>query len=146
MITRTLLPACLLACLGGAHAQAFEQNLSQRYDGQWSVVLACPDVKGDRGLVKGYEYAFVATVAGGKLIAHYGRAGSPASVEFAGSVLVDGRLEIAATGITGRSDYAIGGVAQGTHYTYNLAGKLGQSSGQAIRSQGRSCTATFTRQ
>ena len=115
------------------------------FDGRWSVVLVCPDTTDKSGLVKGYEYTFAVSIHQGAVQGEYGAPGHPASVSYAGQVSDDGTLEITATGNTGRSEYAVGKVAQGTRYGYTMQGKLVGSSGQATRREVRPCTATFAR-
>jgi hypothetical protein len=115
------------------------------YDGRWSVLLVCPDTTDKSGLVKGYEYSFTVSIREGALQGEYGAPGHPASVVYTGQVGNDGTLEIKATGNTGRSEYSVGKVAQGTQYGYTMRGKLEQSRGQATRRELRPCTATFSR-
>ena len=115
------------------------------FDGRWSVALVCPDTTDKTGPVKGYEYDFPMTVEAGSIQGEYRTPGHPASVVYTGTVSDDGTLEIAATGNTGRSEYAVGKVAQGTAYRYTLQGKLAGRSGQATRRETRACTATFTK-
>ena len=76
----------------------------------------------------------------------YGAPGHPASVAYSGQVGDDGKLEIKATGNTGRSDLSVGKVAQGTHYGYTMQGKLEGSRGQATRRELRPCTADLSKQ
>ncbi len=118
---------------------------STSFDGRWSVVLVCPDTTDKSGLVKGYEYDFVVSIREGMVQGEYGAPGHPASVLYAGQVGDDGTLEIRATGNTGRSEYSVGKVPQGTRYAYTLQGRLVGSSGQATRNELRPCTATFAR-
>ncbi len=113
------------------------------YDGQWSVDLVCPDTQDKNGLVKGYEYKFAVTIAGGKLQGQYGAKGAPASIVYSGSVANDGTLEIKAVGNTGQSDYSVGKVTRGTDYSYTMAGKLEHERGQAVRRELRPFTAEF---
>jgi hypothetical protein len=115
------------------------------FDGRWSVVLVCPDTTDKSGLVKGYEYTFAISIREGAVQGEYGAPGHPASVFYAGQVSDDGTLEIKATGNTGRSEYSVGKVAQGTRYGYTMQGKLVGSGGQATRKELRPCTATFAR-
>lgn len=115
------------------------------FDGRWSVVLVCPDTTDKSGLVKGYEYTFAVSIREGAVQGEYGAPGHPASVVYTGRVSVDGTLEITATGNTGRSEYSVGKVTQGTRYSYTMQGKLVDSSGQATRRELRPCTATFAR-
>lgn len=119
---------------------------SSRYDGQWSVVLVCADTQDKSGLVKGYEYKFAVTILDGKLQGQYGAKGAPASIAYSGTVATDGTLEVKAVGNTGRSDYSVGKVAQGTDYSYTMTGKMAFDKGQAVRRELRPCTASFTKQ
>ena len=98
------------------------------FDGRWSVLLVCPDTKDKSGLVKGTSTT-----------------SPPRYVTGPCQVSNDGVLEIQATGNTGRSDYSVGKVAQGTQYNYTLQGRLEQSRGQATRRKLRPCTATFSK-
>lgn len=115
------------------------------FDGRWSVVLVCPDTTDKSGLAKGYEYSFALSIREGAVQGEYGAPGHPASVFYAGRVSDDGTLEITATGNTGRSEYSVGKVAQGTRYRYTMQGKLVGSGGQATRRELRPCIATFAR-
>jgi hypothetical protein len=115
------------------------------YDGQWSVNFVCTDTQDRNGLVKGYEYKFSVTIAGGKLQGQYGTKGAPASIAYSGSVENDGTLEVKAVGNTGRSDYSVGKLAQGTDYSYTMAGRLDREVGQAVRREVRPCTAVFAK-
>ena len=115
------------------------------FDGRWSVALVCLDTTDKSGLVKGYEYNFAVTIREGAIEGAYGAPGHPASVFYAGQVSDDGTLEITATGNTGKSEYAVGKVAQGTRYGYTMQGRLVGSGGQATRRELRPCTATFAR-
>ena len=134
----------LLCTVASTHASSTEAA-NRAYDGEWSVVLVCPDTQ-DRGtLVKGYEFNFAITIADGKLQGQYNAKGAPASVVYTGEVQADGTLEIRATGNTRLSDRTVGKVAQGTPYSYTMNGKLEQTRGQATRRELRPCTATFGR-
>ena len=146
MIARILFLSCSLPLCICAAAQDLESKLSKLHDGRWSVFLACPDTKDKSGLVKGYEYTFQAVIDGGRFHGQFGATGKPDSVIYVGTVLEDGTLKIDATGNTGKSDFAVGKVAQGTAYSYKLLGRLSESSGHALRTEVRRCTATLTRQ
>lgn len=134
----------LLACAAGVlswPAGAAEHP----YDGRWAVLLVCTDTQDRSGLVKGYEYSFSVVVKDGALLGEYGAPGHPASVTYTGQVEDDGTLEIKATGNTGRSDFSVGKVAQGTQYNYTMGGKLEGSRGLATRRELRPCTAKFSK-
>ena len=120
-------------------------NAAAPFDGRWSVALTCPDTTDKSGPVKGYEYIFAVSIREGVVKGEYGVPGHPASVFYAGKVSDDGSLEITATGNTGRSEYSVGKVAQGTRYSYTMQGKLAGSSGEATRKEVRPCTAVFAR-
>ena len=109
------------------------------------MLLVCPDTQDRTGLVKGYRYTFSVSIKDGALQGDYGAPGHPASVAHAGQVGDDGTLEIKATGNTGRSDFSVGKVAQGTHCNYTMLGRLEGSRGEATRRELRPCTATVSR-
>ena len=137
---------CLLVCFG-ANCQPAAPQGSGAYDGRWSVVLVCADTKDRNGdLVKGYDYKFMATISDGVLQGQYGTPGAPASITYTGQVEADGTLEIRAQGNTGKSEFAVGKLAQGTRYGYTLHGKLDKTSGEAVRREVRPCTATLRKQ
>ena len=129
-------------CASGSSAQG---GTAGPFDGRWSAVLTCADTTDRNGLVKGYQYTFGVSIQDGVVKGEYGAPGSPASLSIVGQVAADGTLEIAANGQTGRSEYSIGKLAQGTHYSYTMRGRLSGSSGQATRREVRPCTAVLTR-
>jgi len=141
---RTLVPAMLLGLVPAA-GTAQESRPTNPYDGRWSVILVCEDVKEDGALTKGYEFRFYADVADGRLKGQYGSPGSPSSVTLVGTVAPDGTLEIRADGNTGKSDHTVGRVPQGTHYRYTMEGRLSGTQGSARRRELRPCTATFAK-
>ena len=148
LIGLQLVLACRLLAPGGVNAQAAEptSRFSAGHDGRWQVVLACPGTMDKSGLVKGYEYSFLADIEKGVLRGQFGTVGKVGSVTWSGTVLEDGTLKISAAGHTGSPAFAAGKVASGTSYTYSLTGRLGPSTGQAFREQARPCTAALTRQ
>ncbi len=135
----------LLLCSVGSTRAVPTEAVSGPYDGEWSVVLVCPDTQDKSGLVKGYAFTFAVTITDGKVQGQYGAKGAPASVVYTGEVRADGSLEIRATGNTRLSDRTVGKVGQGTPYSYSMTGMLEQSQGQATRRELRPCTATFAR-
>jgi hypothetical protein len=139
-----LLATALLFAAGQLPAQ--QRVPPDGHEGRWSVVLACDDVKDKNGLVKGYEFSFHADIKDGRLKGQYGSVGAPNSITYEGTVQPDGTLEIEATGITGKSEFSVGKVAQGTPYKYTMNGSLGLNSGRAVRRESRPCIATFSRQ
>ncbi len=134
-----------LACCASLLAPVAAVAEDHPFDGRWSVFLACADTTDRNGPVKGYEYRFEVSIAEGVLQGAYGAPGHPASVTYAGRVEDDGKLEITATGNTGRPEYAVGKIPRGSSYGYTLQGRLGPSSGQATRREVRPCVATFTK-
>ena len=137
-----------MLCLGTWSAALLAPAASAEtrpFDGRWSVSLVCPDTTDRSGLVKGYEYDFDVVIRDGVVQGQYGAPGHPASVSYVGQVGDDGTLEMSATGNTGRSEYSVGKVTQGSRYNYTLQGKLVGSGGQATRREVRPCSATFTK-
>jgi hypothetical protein len=135
----------LIAIFTVASPVGAQDDLSTLHDGRWSVSLVCPDTRDRSGLVRGYRYDFDVVIDGGILKGQYGSPGAPASVSYTGKVHRDGSLEVLAQGNTGKRDYAVGRVDEGTAYAYTLHGKLGDTSGEASRREVRACTATFNR-
>jgi len=101
-------PLRALAVLALVPCSSFGQDtaLTTRHDGRWSVVLTCEGTKDTSGLVKGYEYRFDATLAGGVLRGQYGTVGAPASATFTGKVREGGALTIEVVGKSGDSAHA----------------------------------------
>ena len=140
------MPAAVLLLCSSPYCPAADIDATGKsYDGQWSVDLVCSDTQDKKGLVKGYEYKFTITITDGKVQGQYGSKGAPASVVYSGSVADDGALELKAVGNTGRSDYSVGKVAQGTDYSYTMTGKLDRQTGRAERRELRPCTAVIGR-
>ena len=144
-MTRNWKPAIAVAACLAASLPADAAGAESPFDGQWSVLLVCPNTTDRNGLVKGYEYTFPVAIHGGAIQGQHGAPGHPASVVYTGQVSDDGTLEINAVGNTGSSGYSVGKVARGTQYGYTMKGRLVASSGQAIRRELRPCTATFTK-
>jgi len=137
--------ALLVALLTPALAHAQDAKASTPYDGRWSITLVCDDVKEDGRVVKGYEYRFFVDVSNGRLDGQYKAPGTPGSLTMTGTVAPDGGLQITADGVTRLSEYTVGRVAQGTHYTYTMEGRLSGAGGNARRRELRPCAATFAR-
>ncbi len=121
-------------------------NLSNPFDGRWSVKLVCDDTRDKTGLVKGYTWKFDVKVENGKLEGQYGQVGSPSSGTFVGQVQRDGTADIDAHGYTGKADYSIGRVTKGTPFSFPMTGKFSGSAGHATRTKLRPCEATFEKQ
>jgi len=137
--------AVLLALLAPSLAHAQDARGPTPYDGRWSITLVCEDVKEDGRIVKGYEYRFFIDVGNGRLEGQYKAPGSPGSLTLTGTVAADGGLQVNADGHTRHSEYTVGRVAQGTHYTYTMEGRLSGNAGNARRRELRPCAATFAR-
>jgi hypothetical protein len=139
------LMSSLLLSLCSTASLAQGSTTAAQFDGRWSVVLTCRDTTDKKGPVKGYEYIFAVSIRDGLVKGEYGAPGHPASVFYSGKVSDDGSLEITATGNTGRSEYSVGKVAQGTPYSYTMQGRLSGATGEATRKEVRPCTAVFAR-
>jgi len=137
--------AGLLALAAPAAALAQDARTPASYDGRWSVTLVCDDLKEEGRVVKGYEYRFFVDVRNGHLEGQYKAPGSPGSLTMTGTVVPDGGLQITADGITRHSEYTVGRVAQGTHYTYTMEGRLSGTAGSARRRELRPCAASFAK-
>ncbi len=143
---RRLLRVAAVMALVAAGAARGDDPSPTAFDGRWWVALSCADLQTDKGLVKGYDFGFPATIHDGRLDAQYGTAGSPSSVHLDGRIHDDGAIEIRADGMTGASDYTVGRVVRGTRYGYSMTGRLDERRGEAVRRETRPCTAVLTRQ
>lgn len=123
-----------------------DAEISNPFDGRWSVKLVCDDTKDKTGLVKGYTWKFDVIVDNGKLEGQYGLAGSPSSGTFVGQVQRDGTANIEAHGYTGKADYTVGRVARGTPFSFPMKGNFSGSTGHATRTKLRPCEASFEKQ
>jgi hypothetical protein len=116
------------------------------FDGNWSVVVFCPDDPGPNGALH-YTYTFPATVAGGVLHGEHGSQGAPGWLLIEGAIQPDGSAQLNAKGLTGQPPENYRHVQGGTPYAYPISAHFDNGKGSGNRTDGRrACTATFTKQ
>lgn len=123
---------------GAARAQG-----TNRFDGTWSVVIACAAA---RDGAAGYTLRFPASVKGGILHGEYGVHGQAGSLSLDGQVQPDGTAMLSASGMTGDPTYTIGRLDAATPYFYHLRARFEGNQGTATRIEARRCDATFSKQ
>ena len=128
---------CILAWAGAA----FAASPTQRFDGEWSAVLSCPNSSG----ALGYSFELLAVVREGVLHAEKGRRGEPGWLQIDGRVDPDGRGNLYADGLVGASEVAVGHRPAGSPYGYHLAVEFKDTTGTGNRVEGRPCTIAFGR-
>ena len=120
---------------------AFGQTSS--FDGKWSVTQDC---QGAPGGARGFKWQYDATVKDGNLIGQYGTKGQPSSLTLAGKIQPDGVAALAATGLSGHSDYTAGFEQTGSRFSYPVSARFEAKRGTGLRTQGRTCNFTFVKQ
>jgi TolB-like protein len=137
----------LLGLLPGAGPQrpaATPAAPAARFDGLWDATVDCPD-HNQGTAAKGYVLKFQVTVAGGALTGSRGVEGTPGHLRLQGTVNPDGSAELFASGLTTSPDYSLGRQHEGTRYAYRATGQFEGASGQALRTEGRTCQLRFVR-
>ena len=81
-----------------AYADMVFAQDAARFDGNWNVVLACPDSPDG---ARAFTFRFGATVSGGKLHAQFGQLGASPSLTLDGPIQRSGDAILQAKGITG---------------------------------------------
>ena len=129
--------ASMLAGEGAAQAQD-----ATRFDGNWSVVLTCPDASDG---ARGFTFNFGATVSGGKLHAQFGNLGMTPSLTLDGPIQPDGNAVFDAQGLSGATGYNVGGAERGTPYRRPVTARFENSRGTGEWYAKRVCKFAFTR-
>lgn len=124
-----------------AGGQAVSQT-TQRFDGNWAVVLTCPAAE-DGAL--GYTYRFPAQVRGGQLRGQNGTEGSMGYLVLQGPIQADGTALLTANGVTGNPDYSVRRVRQLSPYSYQVRARFDANRGTGTRIEIRACTLEFTK-
>jgi hypothetical protein len=113
------------------------------FDGKWNVTQEC---QGAPGGARGFTWRYDAIVKDGNLIGQYGTKGQPSSLTLTGKIQPDGVATLAATGLSGHSDYTAGFEQTGSRFSYPVSARFEAKRGTGLRSQGRTCTFTFVKQ
>jgi hypothetical protein len=120
-----------------AHAQD-----ARRFDGVWSVVLACP--KSPEGALPTFRFA--AMVTNGTLHGVNGVAGRPGWMTLDGQIRPDGAAALDADGLTGNAAYNVNQAQRGVPYHHAMAAHFDATRGAGQWTTTRVCDFTFTRQ
>jgi len=113
-----------------------------RFDGNWTVVVFCPESAG----APASAYRFTADVKDGVLHGERGTAGSRGWLTLDGTIQPDGVATLSASGITNDTDELRGLIAAETSYAYHVLARFEGSHGLGNRVEDRVCSLHFTRQ
>jgi hypothetical protein len=136
-IIATLGLCALLLGVSAARADAPQA----RFDGVWTTVVSCAPSAG----ALPYSYTFSSIVKESALHGERGIKGAPGWLHLDGRILADGSAGIAARGLVGKEQAAIGERPPGTPYSYRIEAKFSDDSGTGHRVKGRACTVSFSR-
>ena len=127
-----------VSSVGGAALSA-----TSRFDGRWSVTLAC---QGTTDNALPYTFRFSAEVKNGALHGEHGVSGQPGWLVMDGDIDSGGDVALLADGLTGGPEYNLGHVSQGQAYTYRIKAHFDAAHGTGTRTSGaRVCTLDFVR-
>ena len=125
-----------------APAPASEVAGGARYDGAWSVAVACaPTSEG----ASAYKFEFDAQVKDNFLHGERLVAGKPGWLRLQGPIQLDGSATLDAQGVTDDPKYANKNVAQGTPYSYHVAAHFDSNRGTGRRLELRACDLRFAK-
>ena len=110
------------------------------FDGAWAVTLVCPQAADG---AFGYTYRFGAIVTDGVLHGENGVRGMPSWLALDGRIQPDGTALLAAEGLTGTPNYAVGRVPKLTSYHYRATARFSSTRGTGTRTEVRPCTLDF---
>ena len=111
------------------------------FDGVWDTALSCSASAG----ALPYSHTFSSLVKDGILHGERAIKGAPGWLRLDGHVLPDGSAAIAARGLVGKEQAAIGERPPGTPYSYRIEARFSADSGTGHRLKGRACTVSFSR-
>jgi len=128
-------------------AQAVATEQSSKFDGKWSVTLACPaHIEQDQSLnAVGYTHRFSGQITNGQLRAMHGIEGKPDWHLLTGAIAEDGSVRLLLEGIVGPQG-GINRAPVGRYYRYPVQAQFEPSSGSGERLTGRICHFTFSRE
>jgi hypothetical protein len=126
-------------------AQRMLEAAAGSFDGTWNVVLDCPTDPSPGGALH-YTYQFPAQVSGGVFRGEHGAPGAPGWLLFEGTIQPDGSAVLVAKGLTGQPPYTLRQLSGGTPYGYRMTAHFQGGRGNGTRTDGRTCTAAFTKQ
>jgi hypothetical protein len=129
------------SAIAGKTAPAAPRDPS-RFDGTWNVSIDCP--RHTDGTAA-FTIELVALVKDGLLRGERGTEGVPNWFRLQGVIEPDGSAKLDAKGLTGDPKYSVGGVRQGSPYTWATVARFEGSRGTGRRTQLRVCDLTFAK-
>ena len=148
-------PNCTFANLAKAKVEGLKQktalappaagNTGARgktpFDGNWEVTVTCADV----GKTRGYSRVLSATVTDGFLRADDRDTGKKNWLAIDGAIPASGKTTLSARGLTGSSDFTVGGSAAGSPYSYTIDAQFDRSRGSGKRNEVRPSKLDFVK-
>jgi hypothetical protein len=127
-----------------AVAQPSEGPGADRFDGDWTVTMVCPN-NTEKSAARGYKRQFPARVKDGVLRGEIGSADSAGWLRLDGRIGVDGNAMLDAHGRTGDPDYAVNQPPSSSPYAYHVEARFEGSRGSGRRLEQRVCNFAFER-
>jgi hypothetical protein len=126
----------------GKHAEKAVQSNSRRFDGAWSVSIACTPRQG----VTGYVIHIDAEVKDGVLHGQHGTDGVAPCLTLEGKINPDGSAMLSAKGLTGDPQITLNNLKKGTPYSYHIESGFSDYRGTGNRIEQRVCNVVFIKQ
>ncbi len=127
-----------------AFAQPSQGPAVDRFDGDWSVTMTCPN-NTERTAARGYRRQFPARVKDGVLHGEIGSAESAGWLRIDGRIGADGNALLDAHGRTGDPDYAVNQPPSSSPYAFHVEARFEGARGSGRRLEQRACSFTFER-
>ena len=112
-----------------------------RFDGAWTVTVACPEAAG----AMGFSYQITGAVHQSLFHAERMHAGEPGWLVIDGPIAADGQAKLYAKGQVGAAQFAVGQRPKGTEYGYHVDARFEGDRGSGRRVEGRRCDLDFVR-
>lgn len=135
-------PTLLMLAAHSPATQIVTAAADWRFDGNWYVVVFCPETTGAHA----YAYRMMAAVKDGVLHGERGEPGTGGWMTIDGAIQPDGSARLSASGITNDADEVLGIVPPEKRYAYVVAARFQGPHGLGSEVEGRACNLHFTRQ
>jgi Protein kinase domain len=122
-----------------APAPARPAELSQMFDGKWSVYTICDAFQGQQG----FEHTYEMTVKDGVIHGEDGLAGEAGSGALTGWIAANGDVTATYAGKVGETRKIAADAAVGSPVTFNMTGHVYDGRGSAKQNTFRPCSITF---
>ncbi len=136
----------LLFCAASplAFAQPSENKAVDRFDGEWTVTMTCPN-NTEKSAARGYKRHFPARIQDGVLRGEIGTADSAGWLRIDGRIGANGNALLDARGRTGDPEYAVNQPPQSSPYAYCIEARFEGARGNGRRLEQRVCDFAFER-